>query len=684
METNAWNQLRALFEKASALEGDARAAFLDQVRASNATLCVELETLLAAAQAPEEGTGARPAVDAPVSARLFELRSAGNLQPPKTTGPAPVFKPQWAGRYLLLRRLGRGGMAEVFLARSHGPGGFERLVAVKRFVADYFGEEELKKRFEREAKVSALLTHPNIVHVYDFEESQGTYLLAMEYVKGRDLASILGTDGKQGLPVVAAVHVAMQVAEALEYAYTREIEGTDKRLEVVHRDLSPRNIMIGFDGSTKLVDFGIARARGRTALTEVGAIRGTLAYLAPEVASGSIPDHRSDLFSLFVVLYEAIAGTTLFDATNFADLLDQIATCSLPQPKVSSLDVDDALKALLLRGLAKDPAKRFATAGEVVKALDGYLRSLTQEPPKQLLQRALQEYFSEARRDEDRANTAALELAKDVPPIALANPGRSGASEPSAPRRLPPGFPLPPDPGRPVAFPTPQERNERPDRNDRAERKAPLPPMPEPQWQRSADPSRYQSTGSRWALPLLVGATVAIGAYFWKERPSRSIADAPPAAAQLPASTAECLLSLETEPPGARVGLSTEPDGHARTPTTLTVPCGSTVVATLRLEGYEFERVTVTAVNEFQVIRRKLKGTQPGHIELVLSHDATVLLNGEALAEVGAGQPFELKVAGGEGYVFRFQNEKLGIDYVDRIFVAPGGRTRKTVNLVPR
>lgn len=673
METNAWNKLRELFDKASSLEGEARAAFLAEVRASDPTLCVELETLLAAAQAPVEGTGAAPAIDAPVPARLFELRSAGEVMAPRPPTHAPAFKPQWAGRYLLLRRLGRGGMAEVFLARAHGAGGFERLVAVKRFVADYFGEEELRKRFEREAKVCALLTHPNIVHVYDFEEAQGTYLLAMEYVKGRDLASILESDGRKRLPVAAAAHVAMQIAEALEYAFTRELEGTGTPMEVVHRDLSPRNVMIGFDGSTKLVDFGIARARGRTALTEAGAIRGTLAYLAPEVAAGKVPDHRSDIFSLFVVLYESIAGAPLFDATNFAELLDQIANCTLPSIKVPRLTVDDALKTILARGLAKDPERRYQTAGEVVMALDGYLRALSPEPPKQQLQRALQEYFAHARRDEDRANAAALDLAKDVPPISLANPSRASAPEAPTPRRLPPGFPTPPDPKQSIAFAPPEK---------------PLPPAvamtDDPQWQRSADPSRFHAPSGRLWI-VFVAAAVAAGAYFWRDRPMRTLADTPVAKAPAAANVGvECLLSIESDPPGARVALSNEPPGQARTPTTLTVPCGSTIVAMLRLDGYETDRFTVTAVNEFQVIRRKLKGTQPGRIELTLSHDATVMLDGEVLAEVGAGQPFELKVAGGEGYVFRFRNEKLGIDFVDRISVTPGGRTRKTVNLAPR
>lgn len=692
MGTYAWNKLRELFEQASALNGEARAAFLEQVRALDATLCIELETLLAASSEAPRGGGIEPsppsndavsppAAEAAAPARLFEMRSAGVTPANRPSSPAPVFRAQWAGRYLLLRRLGRGGMAEVFLARAHGPGGFERLVAVKRFVADYFGEEELRKRFEREAKVAASLHHPNIVHVYDFEETQGTYLLAMEYVKGRDLATILGADElSRRLPVLAAIHVVLQVAEALDYAFTREVEGADgSRMEVVHRDLSPRNIMIGFDGATKLVDFGIARARGRTALTEVGAIRGTLAYLAPEVAAGSPPSHQSDLFSLFVVLYESIAGEPLFDATHFATLLDQIAKCTLPETKVTALPVDDALKRILLRGLAKDPKHRYGTAAEVVQELDAYLRSRTQESPKQLLLRALQEYFAAARKEEDGANAAALELAKDIPPITLGNTTASrkktgDAASTPVPRRLPPGFAKieAPPPARPQ--PGPSKPEPIPPLEDLGEWKAPL----------AMKPRGYSANATRRVYPVLLAGLVAVGAIVWRERPRREPAQSSsvtPAPSSAPGG--ECLVSIESEPPGARVAIAGQGSGQVRTPTTLTVPCGSQVTATLRLDGYETDVFSVTAISEFQVARRRLKGVKPGQVELTLSHDATVMLDDEVLAEVGAGQPFELKLDSGKTYVFRFVNSALGIDFVERITVAPGGRTRKTISLVP-
>src|SRR5688572_19461514 len=237
------------------------------------------------------------------------------------------------GRYTLRRRIGAGGMAEVWLAVAHGPAGFEKDVAIKRVLPHLAADREFIRLFIEEAKLVARLVHPNIVQVFDFgtaadddatPSAPPEYFLAMEFVSGADLASVLRRlkDRSSRMPLPLALFVAAEIAKALDYAHGASSR-TGEPLEVVHRDISPHNVLVSFGGEVKVADFGIA-ARGIT--KDSGSVmRGKISYLSPEQARFEKVDRRSDLFSLGLVFYELITGKRLFTGASAEEVLGSIA-----------------------------------------------------------------------------------------------------------------------------------------------------------------------------------------------------------------------------------------------------------------------------------------------------------------------------------------------------------------------
>ena len=257
-------------------------------------------------------------------------------------------------RYEMQQRIGRGGMADVYLARDIL---LDRLVAIKVLFPEYATDPAFVERFRREAQSAANLNHPNIVSVYDWGRSNNTYFMAMEYVPGRTLAEALHDVGQ--ITAMKAAEVGIEVAAALSFAH---------RGNVVHRDIKPGNILIGSNGQLKVADFGIARALGSAAdsnLTQVGAVMGTAAYLSPEQAQGGQPDPRSDLYSLGIVLYEMVGGRVPFSGDNPVSIAyKQVHEAPRPLNQLAS-DVPRAFEAIVARLLAKDPDLRYATAEAV-------------------------------------------------------------------------------------------------------------------------------------------------------------------------------------------------------------------------------------------------------------------------------------------------------------------------------
>src|SRR6185436_7162337 len=229
------------------------------------------------------------------------------------------------GSYEIIRTLAQGGMAQLFLARAVGPEGFEKIVVLKRILPHHAEDPKLVRSFLDEAKLVATLDHPHFAHVYDMGTLDGSYFFTMEYVHGPDVHAILKRCRRAGQPLAIehAVLIARDVASALHYAHERR--GADgARLHIVHRDVSPSNIIVSYDGVPKLVDFGIAKAARNPLRTQTGTLKGKISYMSPEQARGLRLDRRSDVFSLGVVLWELIADSALHKGTNDLAVLDRI------------------------------------------------------------------------------------------------------------------------------------------------------------------------------------------------------------------------------------------------------------------------------------------------------------------------------------------------------------------------
>jgi serine/threonine protein kinase len=289
------------------------------------------------------------------------------------------IKPERFGRYILLDRIGAGGMAEVFRAVMPGVEGFQRTFVVKRILAERAQSPYFVEMFVQEARINALLHHPNIVQVFDFGNVGGTYFLAMEYVRGRDVSEILKRlrSRERTCPVGVAAFTAREVAGALAYAHTlAAADGT--AFKIVHRDISPSNIICLRAGGVKLLDFGIAKALGDAEVEKTGhgLFKGKLSYLAPERIKDLPVDGRGDLFALGAVLWELLAGRKLFRGKSDFQTLKNVAEMEVPPPSSIRPDVPPELDRIVARALAREPAERYATAQAMADELDSVLEEL--------------------------------------------------------------------------------------------------------------------------------------------------------------------------------------------------------------------------------------------------------------------------------------------------------------------
>jgi serine/threonine-protein kinase len=302
------------------------------------------------------------------------------------------------GRYYLLERIGKGGMAEVYRAVSLGLEGFRRMFVVKRILAEKSRSPEFVRMFCEEARISALLHHPNVVQVYDFGHVGGSYFLAMEYLLGRDLASVMRVLRASNLsvPPTLAAFIGQQVALGLGYAHA--LRGSNGApLGIVHRDVTPSNIMLLHAGGVKILDFGIAKATaagtGQPSQVSGGLLKGKIGYLSPEQAREGEADARSDLFALGVTLWEMLAGKRLFAGGNELETLKNVLEKPVPAPSTLRPGVPPELDRVVLKALERDRDARYQTADEMARDLEQILRDGRYE--SQSLRRLLDELFGE-------------------------------------------------------------------------------------------------------------------------------------------------------------------------------------------------------------------------------------------------------------------------------------------------
>jgi serine/threonine-protein kinase len=326
----------------------------------------------------------------------------------KAAHEAVVAKPRGKdlGRYELLFEIARGGMATVHAARLRGAHGFERLVAVKLLHAAL--DAQVRSSFLAEARLSARLLHPNVVQTLELGEDSGTPFIVMELVVGvsaRELYQRAADTGKRLDPWLSA-HVIAQAAAGLHVAHELK-DGSGRPLGLVHRDVSPHNILVSFEGRVCVADFGIAKLASSDHATESGVVKGKFGYMSPEQARAEPLDRRSDVFSLGIVLHEALTGRRLFWGSSPSETLLRIIGDPVPDPRQSCDDVPAPLADVCLRCLRKDPAERYATAREVADALRDAIRASGRHLDEREVARAVEDLCSDKRRDlEERIERA--------------------------------------------------------------------------------------------------------------------------------------------------------------------------------------------------------------------------------------------------------------------------------------
>jgi serine/threonine-protein kinase len=494
------------------------------------------------------------------------------------------------GRYVLLECIGRGGMAEVFRALAQGVEGFQRVFVVKRILKDKSANPAFIEMFINEARISALLNHPNIVQIYDFGQIDGSYFLCMEYLRGKDLLSVLRqlrTAGRPMPPTIAA-HIAREVAAGLAYAHGLTQQG-GKSLQVVHRDVSPSNIMLLRAGGVKLLDFGIAKAEtvlpsstnpGSNAQT--GQVKGKLSYLAPEQIRNEPLDGRSDIFSLGVVLWECLTGKRLFYEKTDYQTMHNVLERPVPPPSMQRPDVPAALDFIVVRALERMREQRYASAKAMADDLDHFLAESHFAPAT--VPQMLDQLFGED----------AMEVEK--------------LPEPSAPQ----------PPPRPAARVT-LGALEEPSIGSRSS--ASLPPLSlpnAPAWPAEAPPERrLERSSPRHALLIggaaLLGIAAAVGLVVARRgtvNPSAVGSPAPPTLALraegeasaaagravpgLPHPSGTVFVRIESDPPGAEVkGPNGNPLGV--TPTTAVFTRGTAAFTiTVSKPGYQPSHQAIT------------------------------------------------------------------------------------------
>ncbi|MCK6505706.1 protein kinase [Myxococcota bacterium] len=337
------------------------------------------------------------------------------------------FQTEPFGRYFLVDKVATGGMAEVFKAKSFSHGGFEKLLVIKRILEHLSDNQEFVEMFIDEAKITVSLQHPNIVQIYDFGKIRDNYFLSMECVEGKDVKGILRklAQRRKLLPTEFAVYIAHEMCKGLDYAH-KKADTQGNPLRIIHRDISPSNILVSYTGEVKIADFGIAKAESSAYDTKDGVLKGKFEYMSPEQASGQDLDHKSDIFSAGIILHEMLTGRRLFKTESDVKTLEKIKAVDVPPPGALNPAVPARLDAIVMRALAQQPSARFQDARELQQALLEFMYPATPDLTRESLSHFMQELFSQEI-DEERGRL--LEGTRIASDMYAAEPGPEAAQD---------------------------------------------------------------------------------------------------------------------------------------------------------------------------------------------------------------------------------------------------------------
>lgn len=342
--------------------------------ATQASLSKQLDETLAGLVRPTK----RPAKKkTPPPKKAVKSAPRAKAVPPEKPEPTEPPDPNQFGPYLLEERIGAGGMAEVWKARRQGLEGFQKTVAIKRILPHLSADADFVEMFIDEAKLAAQLNHANIIHIYDLGKIDESYYIAMEHVEGNNLRAVLKEARSRGeaIPVGISLWIAHALTEALDHAHHKR-DFSDQELGLVHRDVSPHNVLLSFEGDIKLCDFGIAKAAFRNSNTQSGALKGKLRYMSPEQARGEQVDARSDIFATGAILYEMLSGRPLFSGDSELSLLEVVREAGFEDLKTVDASLPEPVCDLVRGALAKDPRERVPSAGSFASGLEECLKTL--------------------------------------------------------------------------------------------------------------------------------------------------------------------------------------------------------------------------------------------------------------------------------------------------------------------
>ncbi|MCB9683640.1 MAG: protein kinase [Alphaproteobacteria bacterium] len=343
----------------------------------------------------------------------------------ETSSSAPnepaAFQPVAFGKYFLVDKIAAGGMAEIFKAKTFSHGGFENLVVIKRILPHIGDNPDFVEMFQDEARVSVQLQHPNIVRIYDFGKIQQNWFIVMECVDGKDVRFLLraGSRRKQFMPPELCAYIALEVCKGLHYAHAKtDLEGNP--FGIVHRDISPSNVLLSYEGEVKIADFGIAKAESNAYQTRDGMLKGKFEYMSPEQAQGSEIDHRSDLFSLGIILWETMTGRRLFRTDSETATLNKVREADVTPPETLRPDLPERLASICMKALTRDRDIRYASAADLESDLRDFLFPETSDTLKAKMRAYLQESFAEEIASErtrlQQGETLARKLKDTLPP----------------------------------------------------------------------------------------------------------------------------------------------------------------------------------------------------------------------------------------------------------------------------
>ncbi|MGH1343242.1 MAG: protein kinase domain-containing protein [Nannocystales bacterium] len=387
------------------------------------------------------------------------------------------------GPYLLLERVSVGGMAEVYKAKEYGVDGFERTVAVKRILPHVAEDDEFIAMFKDEAKIAVQLAHGNIAQIYNLGNENESFYIALEYIAGRDLRAIFqkGQQAGKPMPVPQVCYVIMKICEGLDYAHNKK-DKYQRPLSIIHRDVSPPNILVSYEGEVKLIDFGVAKAAGRASRTQAGILKGKFGYMSPEQVRGMPLDRRSDVFSVGVVLFETLTGTRLFQAeTDFATL-EKVRAVDVPRPTSLNPEIPKPLENIMYKALAREPETRYQSSIELHDELQAFMFAQGMFYSRKDLAGWMRVQYAreiELEKEKDKAQASLRPEMFEVPTGESAESGTPGPRRQRKTMMMPGGSkPPPPPPSGGRKPPPPPPHGARPRTGGAAATKPPRGPSP--------------------------------------------------------------------------------------------------------------------------------------------------------------------------------------------------------------